>query len=287
LQIRKLLKTLGAPSLLRPLRGPVTWACQRGILSSGVRRFLPWRWVLDPFTIYGGQWKCQWFPTEFDAVGHEIFWSGLRRWENETAPIILDYVKRSRCFLDVGANCGIYTVMGCSANTAVHVVAVEPVPRVFAALARNVSQNGLDGRVTILNVALGDSEGRVPFHEAEDSTMGSLAVEGYLGQKGKVIEVRCRTLDSIVEELKIAPDFIKIDVEGFEHLVLRGASQVLGKFRPPIVLEANPGGPSEEINQILSGYGYGFQIITDSGLESRSGIIPVGTFRNWLCTPKG
>src|ERR1035438_3028883 len=88
--------------------------------------------------------------------------------------------------------------------------------------------------------------------------MGSLAVEGYRGQPGKVIEVNCRTLDSMVEELDLEPDLLKIDVEGFEHVVLSGARRTLRKFRPRIVLEANPGDPGEEMTDILSEFGYGF-----------------------------
>ena len=169
---RATLKALGLPLLLHPFRGLITWACQRGILPPGLRRYLPWRWVLEPFTIYGTGWKCRWFPSEFDVIGHQIFWSGLREWEKETAPVILENVRRSRCFIDVGANCGIYTVLGCGINPYVRVVAVEPVPRIYAALARNLSMNNLDQRVTTLNVALGDADGTVPFHEAESSTMG-------------------------------------------------------------------------------------------------------------------
>jgi len=281
-----MLKSLGLPLLLHPFRGPITWACQRGIAPSGVQRYLPWRWVLEPFTIYGAGWKCRWFPSVFDAIGHRIFWSGLREWERETAPVVLENIRHSRCFIDVGANCGIYTVLGCTINPDVHVVAVEPVPKVCAALARNVAMNNLDSRVTILNVALSDADGTVPFHEAEDSTMGSLAVDGYHGQHGRLIHVKCRTLDSIVEELGIEPDFLKIDVEGFEHLVLAGGGRVLSKFRPRIVLEANPGDPGDAMTQVLSKYGYGFQNITDSGLECRSEIIPVEAYHNWLCVPK-
>ena len=123
----------------------------------------------------------------------------------------------------------------------------------------------------------------MPFHQADESTMGSLEVNGYSGQPGTVIQVKCRTLDSIVQELKLEPDFLKIDVEGFEHLVLSGASFVLGKFRPRIVLEANPGDPAGAITEILAKYGYEFQNITDTGLERRSEIIPVDAYRNWLC----
>jgi FkbM family methyltransferase len=250
-----------------------------------VRRFLPWRWVLEPFTIFGTGWKCRWFPTEFDSVGHRIFWSGLREWEKETAPVILENIRHSRCFIDVGANCGIYTVVGCTINPNVHVVAIEPVPKVCAALRHNVKENNFDSRVAILDVALGDTNGTVCFHEAEDSTMGSLAVDGYRGQRGRVIQVECKTLDSIVERLSIQPDFMKIDVEGFEDAVLRGATNVLHKFRPRIVLEANPGDPGDHVTEILLRHGYRFQNLTDSGPQWREAIVPVDAYRNWLCVP--
>jgi FkbM family methyltransferase len=284
-QLREVLKGTGLPTFLHYFRGPITWACQRGFLPSNVRKILPWSWVLEPFTIYGENWKCSWFPTEFDSVGARVFWSGLREWEKETAPVILDNIRRSRCFIDVGANCGIYSVIGCQINPDVQVISIEPVPKVCAALTNNVKQNKLVSRIKILNLALGDTNGSIPFHEAEDSTMGSLAIQGYKWQHGNIIQVECRTLDSVVDEQNVAPDFLKIDVEGFEHLVLSGASRTLEKFRPRIVLEANPGDPSEPVTQILLRHRYKFQNITDKGLKERGAIVPVDRFRNWLCTP--
>jgi hypothetical protein len=108
-------------------------------------------------------------------------------------------------------------------------------------------------------------------------------VDGYAGQKGTVTQVQCRTLDSIVEELKIEPDFLKMDVEGFEHLVLSGGTGVLSRFHPRIVLEANPVDPTTAMTQILLQHGYEFHNITDKGLEKRSEITPVQAYRNWLC----
>lgn len=284
-RLRKTLKAVGVPAVMHLFRGGVTWACQRGLLPSGIRGYFPWRWAHEPFTIYGAGWKCPWVPTEFDGVGHIIFWSGLRQWEKETSPVMFEHLQRSRCFIDIGANCGIYSVLGCKINPRLAVIAVEPVPKICAALSNNVALNGFDSRVKILNVALGNLNGTVNFHEAEDATMGSLAVDGYRGQRGRVIQVECRTLDGIVEELDIQPDFVKIDVEGFAHVVLSGADYVLGRIRPRIVLEANPGDPAEAITEILLKHGYRFQHITDRGLKASDQIIPVEGLGNWLCVP--
>ena len=116
--------------------------------------------------------------------------------------------------------------------------------------------------------------------------MGSLSPDGYSGQPGKTIEVSCRTLDSIVSELKIEPDFLKIDVEGFEHVVLAGANQVLGKFRPRIVLEANPGDPGDRMTETLSRYRYDFFVLTGKGPVRQDAIVPRDPYYNWLCVPR-
>jgi FkbM family methyltransferase len=277
-----------ARRLLRPFRGPVSWASQRGFVIPQVRKIAPKSWTFEPFTIYGPGWKCRWFPAKFDRMGRELFWTGLRNWEEkETVPVMLENMKRSRCFVDVGANCGVYTILGCASNPSLRVVAVEPVPKVFAALVNNVRQNGVDPRVVLLNVAVGDSNGTVPFHEAEAPAMGSLSVSGYHGQRGRLIRVECRTLDSIVEELNVAPDFLKIDVEGFAHAVLAGASRTLSKFRPRIIIEANPGDPCEQVTDILVSHQYTLHHITPAGLRRMDKIIPAEGegYRNWLCLP--
>ena len=275
-----------ARSVLQPFRGVITWACQQGMLPLGVRNILPHRWAHKPFTIYGEGWKCNWMPTEFDGIGHTIFWSGLRVWERETVPVILSELRQSHCFLDIGANCGIYSVMGCTINPNLRVVAIEPVPKTFAALSGNIQANHFEPRIHAVNTALGESNGIVSFHEAADATMSSLATEGYLGQSGNVIQVSCRTLDSLVEELHIEPDFMKIDVEGFEHVVLAGATQVLTKYRPRMVLEANPQDPCHLVSDILAEHGYQFQLLTENGPQTKPAIVADQQFRNWLCTPK-
>lgn len=217
-----------------------------------------------------------------------MFWKGLRAWEKETVPVMLKHVRRSRCFVDVGANYGLYTVMACTVNQSLHAIAIEPVPRIFKALTENVKGNHFEERVTLLALALGEANGIVPFHEAEDPAMGSLSVTGYRGQRGRLISVECRTLDSLLEELNVEPDFLKIDVEGFEHAVLAGARRTLSKFRPQIVLEANPGDPCDRLTEILLSHRYTLHHITPGGLRRADKVIPVEGegYRNWLCLPE-
>jgi FkbM family methyltransferase len=279
-----------AGRLVHPLRAPVSWATQHGLLTSGVQNFAPKHWSREPFTIYGPGWKCRWFPPEFwHWRDSRRFWHGIRGCEGETIPVFLEQVQQCRWFIDIGANFGMYTLFGCAANSRLRAVALEPAPRVFKALANNVKGNQFEGRVTMEALALGEVNGSVPFHEAESPEMGSLSIAGYRGQRGRVISVECRTLDSLVEEMNVEPDFLKIDVEGFEHAVLAGAGRTLSKFRPRIILEANPGDPCERLTEILGSHRYALRHITPTGLRRMDKIIPVEGegYRNWLCLPEG
>jgi FkbM family methyltransferase len=242
---------------------------------------------VEPFTLYGDGFRTRYFPSRVDTIGQRLFWTGLREWEKETVEVFLGLLRRARSFLDVGANCGIYPLLACAVNRTIEVVAVEPVPAVFAALENNVRFNNLTSRVGLLRAAISDQEGMVPFHESEDPTMGSLDVGGYRGKAGKVIEVRATTLDLIADGMSIPPDLIKIDVEGFEDKVLSGAHRTLAVHRPKLIVEANPDGPYRRLTQILSEHSYEFFHLTEAGPVRKPAIEPdaQSVFRNWLCAP--
>lgn len=286
----ELMKT-AIKTLLHPLREPASWALQQGILPSSSRKMFPWSWGIEPFTIHGKDFKARYYPSAVDTVGQRIFWTGFSEWEKDTVPTFLQLLRESRCFIDIGANCGIYPVLGCAVNPHLKVVAVEPVPKIHAALANNVRQNNLTDRVTLIQAAVSTEEGVAHFHESVDPTMGSLSTEGYRGKAGKVIEVKTTTLDLIVSKLPVPPDFIKIDVEGFEDVVLSGGHHTLSVHKPRFIVEANPDGPFLKLTEIFSRYGYTFYNLSEHGLVKHDTIQPDtnpdNDCRNWLCLPPG
>ena len=143
-------------------------------------------------------------------------------------------------FLDVGANAGHWTIP--MAKLFKSVFAFEPVPQIYAKLNRNIALNHLSN-VSALQLALSDKDGFATF--AVRSTYDNFG--GLNNGMGSLVQ-----LDSEVrQELKVPVDtidlrfastldrvgMIKIDVEGAENLVLRGAQVVLKKHRPIVISE--------------------------------------------------
>jgi FkbM family methyltransferase len=166
---------------------------------------------------------------------------------------LLNSLRPDDCFWDVGSFTGLLTVFAaqkCSGGT---VLSIEPEPNFLARVARNVEINGLTN-VKIINSGLSDQPGHLQLN--------SSGVEGWAPSfydKGlhDWIEVPMTTVDLICEEFPdYVPNVLKIDVEGFEGKVLRGAQKTLGseKLRE-IYLELHPkflNENNEPIGAILS-----------------------------------
>jgi FkbM family methyltransferase len=137
-----------------------------------------------------------------------------------------------RTFVDVGANFGVYSLV--MAARGASVVAVEPNPESVTRLAVNVAASGAE--VEIVPAACGDKDGIMPLYLApeENTGMTSLARSNAVGGV-KQYQVRVRTLDEILGGRRV--DAIKIDVEGAEEMVLRGAQETLARWHPMILVE--------------------------------------------------
>lgn len=133
----------------------------------------------------------------------------------------LEFVPDFSCALDIGAHRGIWTKEMTRYFTEVH--AFEPVQKLYDKIAAN----GLTCHK--YNVACGDKPGYCSIKPGPRNT-GQGSVDG----GGEIPVV---VLDSFLPKVK--PDFIKIDVEGFEFNVLRGARNMIMKHKPVIFIEEN------------------------------------------------
>jgi FkbM family methyltransferase len=184
--------------------------------------------------------------------------------EPKVKEFLMGQFKENRTFVDVGANVGGYSVRAASWDMKVY--AFEPNPDNLALLRRNIEIN--HASVNVLPFALGAKEGRA-----------RLSPNGGVSRiiKDEGIEVEMRTLDSF--DLAGA-DLLKVDVEGYELEVLRGARKTLEKFHPVIMIEMHYwiGAESEaELFEILLGLGYRLEYIDRYALGRHLSAFPQRT----------
>ncbi len=147
--------------------------------------------------------------------------------------------RRATRFLDVGANVGLMTLAVLQAYPDLRVDAFEPSPHPADLLAATLRHNQLDDRVRLHRFALAEAEGRADFwtHHPAHASGDGLRDTGRAGEAER-IEVATRTLDSWWKEAGEPPvPVVKIDTEGAELPILRGATELLETCRPTLFLE--------------------------------------------------
>ena len=129
---------------------------------------------------------------------------------------------------DVGANIGMTVAMAKLIRPDATVYCFEPDPQAYDFLIKNLASNNLTNCLPA-QVALSDRTGKLSFFNNPTSASASHLVED--ATAGIIVDVM--TLDQVVEAHRVKQiDLIKIDVEGFEADVLRGAECSLRAFRP-------------------------------------------------------
>lgn len=193
-------------------------------------------------------------PGGQDGLG---FWLEVERsgiYDSLEAPL-----RAGHCLIDCGANTGAVCVRYLNRIPGAKAVALEPHPETFKKLCRNLRANELTSRITALNQAAGEADGTVEFTVSEHSSMGFVAGDGIDVAQGKrtTIPVPVTSLNSVVESMPAlaGPLALKIDVEGYELQVLRGATRLFHRTSH-IVLEAHSQPLIEACSALLTGHGF-------------------------------
>jgi FkbM family methyltransferase len=143
--------------------------------------------------------------------------------------------------LDIGANIGLTSIPRVVLGDVARAYCAEPDPLNFAALVRNVASNGLRGLVLPDQAAIGAQTGPVRLQRAKYPGGHRVIADGT--PEFGTIDVPCFTLDDWCGRLAIDPEvvtYIKVDVQGSEAAVLRGASRVLAHPHIAWQLEVHP-----------------------------------------------
>lgn len=171
--------------------------------------------------------------------------------ENTICRLIEAYCGAGMTCLDVGANYGYLTlVMARRVEPDGRVLSFEPNPDVFATLRHNVQQNGLSAVCLPFNVAVSD-------HPASGIPLFTSTTTSHLadGDEAASTLIDIVTLDGVIQQQALTRvDLIKIDVDGIEYEIVRGALQTIRTHRPVMIIEANR--MIDEMVQFLMECGY-------------------------------
>ena len=158
--------------------------------------------------------------------------------EPEMVKLLKILAINSQTILDIGANIGCTAIL--FGKLSKNVYAFEPSPTAFLYLEENISNSGRNN-VFPQNIGLGSEPGESTLTFAPSNRSGGFVSNLTQATTGHTTEkIVIRQLDDVVDSLELQDiDFIKIDVEGFEGHVLRGATKMLSSNRPVCVLELN------------------------------------------------
>lgn len=177
-------------------------------------------------------------------------------YEREVLEMVASQVKTAHggIVVDVGAFIGTHTVFFGLFLDPERVFSFEPNPVSFELLQSNIQQNGLEGRVTLRNKAIGKDRSQLSFIPDTTGNLGQSHLSRIANTKAITVDVAA--LDEELKDVQQPIRLMKIDVEGFESEVLDGAMGRIRKDRPAILVEAHTAGYLWRLFRRLSVLGY-------------------------------
>lgn len=163
------------------------------------------------------------------------------------------------CFLDIGANAGVYSILLATKSLGGEIIAFEPDPGNRARLVANIAANGLQRRIRVVEEAVGDKAGEVVLMEAGSHNRG----ESWIAHPDKPPEEAPGVASHMVRQIRFDDEFsfanktilVKMDVEGSEFHALAGMERTLRDNRCYLQVELYSD-RFEDLKAMFAGLGY-------------------------------
>jgi FkbM family methyltransferase len=166
-----------------------------------------------------------------------------KNYEADVARFLSDRIKPGAICFDVGANVGAYVLqLAHWTGPTGRVVAFEPNPLAIEVLSAHVQFNRLERIVAIEKAAVGSSRGTATMYRSAADGMSRLGEQNRLLDSTERITVQVITIDDLCTRTGLEPDWMLIDIEGFEIAALRGAARTIERRRGNLglVVEIHP-----------------------------------------------
>lgn len=256
------------------------------LLPVRIARRLPLRRGSVTYRLLNGE-RVQLLDPLHDIIARDIYWGGAQptsRAEQLKLQCLELLSRDSGTFLDIGAYNGICALIAARSNSLLRAVAFEIVPENYELLIRNVTENGLADRVEPRLCGIGEGAGsiRIPTDCSLPSHPTSISL-GSAFEGGATVAVPVASIDELFDQ-DTGPFLIKIDVEGYEDRVFRGARSFISRHRPDIICEVLPdaGEVCRSIEVALKGYGYRWWTFEDEAIVEKPRLQPSLVPRDWL-----
>lgn len=223
--------------------------------SAAILRFLKWQIISrvgKGKLIFNFINNTKFLVTKGQTVAAGNYYVGLLEFIEMS--FVMHLLNEDDVFFDVGTNVGTYTVIAggvCRAKT----FAFEPVNSTYNSLLQNIKLNDIHNKVNALNIGLSDFEGDVEFTIDLDAKNHVATAS----DTAKTTTIKVEKLNAFSE---YNPILLKVDVEGYEERVLKGADKILSNTKlKAIIIEVNEEGnrynvEENKVNDILLSYGF-------------------------------
>lgn len=201
-------------------------------------------------------------PNLKEAISFELFINGS--YEKGLVDVLSEQIPANGVFLDIGANIGSISISLAKRRKDVRIIAVEASPWIFAVLTENVRLNDLPN-ITLLNKAVYHTSGLHLSMFAPKEYFGKGSLKPVYTQDGEQVETMT-IADILTAAESRTPDFIKVDVEGFEKSVFEGLPSFQGQTQKPKIIfeydastERSAGFEPGDAQRVLLAKGYQLQ----------------------------
>lgn len=224
-------------------------------------------WLHIPTVVKLPRWDVRMsFPMQ--SRGPRKFIFAFREYYESELPYLEKILSPGKVFVDVGANFGIYTLVASKlVGDTGRVLAFEPTAESFGILRKNIELNRCSN-VYAFQVALAETKGKAWLNHEWDPVCNWLCKDPRSCSNGE--EVQTVALDQVLAECGVdRVDAMKIDAEGAEELILRGAIRCIAAQTPIIIYEFNPAAASRlglsrcGATDLLESMGYEFVVLND------------------------
>ena len=157
-------------------------------------------------------------------------------YEYQETTLVCDLMQGKKCFYDVGANIGWYSLNISKKNKNASIYSFEPIKKTYEYLVKNIKLNNFQN-IKAYNFGLSNKKGSFSFYFYPEGS-GNASMRD-LSKRDTVTKLNCKlkVMDNFRKENRHCVDFIKIDTEGSELLVLNGAKKILSEDKPIIFSE--------------------------------------------------